>query len=164
MIKDVIGYEGLYTCDEYGNIFSCVTNSRRRKKLMKQNIRNGYYYVNLTDINGKQNKKYVHRIIAQVFIDNPNNYETVNHIDENKLNNNVLNLEWLTIQENKEKYRQNHLNEKQLRTRLTTKQKIKVYNLYNNKNKTYKYICSLFKISRRTCTRIIHNDLYKGVV
>ena len=32
MIKDVIGYEDLYTCDEYGNIFSCITNSSRRKK------------------------------------------------------------------------------------------------------------------------------------
>ena len=49
----------------------------------------------------KISKQYsVHRLVAMTFIDNPNNYKIVNHIDENKLNNNVKNLEWCTLLQN----------------------------------------------------------------
>lgn len=50
--------------------------------------------------NGITSTKKVHRLVAQAFIDNPNNLETVNHIDEDKHNNNVENLEWLSSGDN----------------------------------------------------------------
>lgn len=66
-------------------------------KLEKTN--NGYLRVQLVNSSGI--KKYsVHRLIAKIFINNPKNLETVNHIDGNKLNNNVSNLEWVTQREN----------------------------------------------------------------
>lgn len=49
---------------------------------------------------GKNKKFYIHRLVAQMFIENPNNYKEVNHIDENKNNNCVSNLEWCTRQQN----------------------------------------------------------------
>lgn len=53
----------------------------------------GYRYVRLTK-NGKVFNRSIHRLLAIAFIDNPNNYEDVNHINGNKLDNNVKNLEW----------------------------------------------------------------------
>lgn len=63
---------------------------------------NGYDFVYLT----KKKMEYVHRLVAQAFIPNPNNYPCVNHKDGNKLNNRVENLEWCTYSyNNKEAYR-----------------------------------------------------------
>lgn len=56
----------------------------------------GYYVVNL----GKGNMRMVHRLIAQAFLPNPDNLPQINHIDENKLNNDVSNLEWVTASQN----------------------------------------------------------------
>ena len=70
------------------------------------NIKDGRYLsvnISLRDENGKslrQIKYYTHRLIAETLIDNPNNYETVNHIDNNKQNNSVSNLEWTTQADN----------------------------------------------------------------
>jgi len=60
---------------------------------------NGYYYVCLSK-NGKVRKFKVNRLVAQAFIPNPDNKPFVNHIDGDKLNNNVNNLEWCTQSEN----------------------------------------------------------------
>ena len=69
---------------------------------MKQHIRGGYYSVVLSK-NGILKIFKVHRLVAQAFIPNPNNYKEVNHKDENKANNVVTNLEWCD-----RKYNQNY--------------------------------------------------------
>lgn len=61
--------------------------------------RGGYLYVNLA-YNGKYKSVKIHRLVALAFINNPNNLPVVNHIDENKTNNKVSNLEWVTIKDN----------------------------------------------------------------
>ena len=96
------GYEGLYEIDRQGNIYSCITTKSRRKGIIKQGIRNsqGYRYVNLFDSNGKARKHYVHRLVAQTFIPNPENKPNINHIDCDVTNNSVENLEWCTQSEN----------------------------------------------------------------
>lgn len=101
MRRAVKGYEGLYEVDEQGNVYSIIHDAHRRAtKLRPYNNGTGYLKVNLYDTNGVCKKKYVHRLIAESFISNPNNLTEVNHIDCNKKNNNVNNLEWCTRKNN----------------------------------------------------------------
>ena len=65
-----------------------------------KNKRIEYYHVVLVSDSGKRNTLSIHRLVALTFIPNPNKYKNVNHIDENKFNNHVNNLEWCTSKHN----------------------------------------------------------------
>lgn len=103
--KDIPGYEGIYEVSNKGRIRSIdrivVTKAgwtqTKYGQVIKfgQPINSGYIKVDLHK-NGKAKPFLVHRIVAEVFLENPNGCETVNHKDENKLNNSADNLEWCT--------------------------------------------------------------------
>ena len=77
-----------------------------RKRILKGSINSGYITYHLKIDKGKTKIKKLHRIIAETFIPNPNNYPVINHINGNKLDNRVENLEWCTQSwNNKEAYR-----------------------------------------------------------
>lgn len=95
--KDVKGYEGLYKISNNGRVFSFHHNKNGRE-LTYSLSNSGYYLVGLYD--GKQKRVYIHRLVAEHFIPNPNNLPQVNHKDENKLNNEAVNLEWVTRKQN----------------------------------------------------------------
>ena len=110
--KDIPGYEGLYQVSDLGRIKrlpKLVKNEGLRNKsktfISKEliikpfNISKGYKGVILTK-NGKRTNKKLHRLVAEVFIENPFNKPQVNHIDCDKTNNKVTNLEWVTGSEN----------------------------------------------------------------
>ena len=109
--KPVVGYEGYYEVDMYGNVYSVERtvkvndNGRiygkpvKSKKLSETKHSAGYRTVTLTR-NGEMVNKYVHRIVAEAYIPNPQNLSCVNHKDEDKTNNFVGNLEWCTVQYN----------------------------------------------------------------
>lgn len=99
-MKPIKGYEGYYSIDEYGKIYSHHTYNKRQpgyKKTYKG--KRGYLVVDLCVKNKRKNLK-VHRLVAETFIPNPENKQFVNHKDLNKLNNHVSNLEWTTAKEN----------------------------------------------------------------
>jgi hypothetical protein len=76
-----------------------VYNSQRNKYLVSVKNASGYMFVNLSD--GQQRKSFsIHRLVALLFIENNNNYLEVNHIDFDKANNNVDNLEWISRSDN----------------------------------------------------------------
>jgi len=93
--KDVVGYEGLYQVSNTGKV-----KSVRMNHLMHPTLARGYYYLKLRGTDGKDKSFPVHRLVALAFIQNLHGYNCVNHIDENKLNNNADNLEWCTLSYN----------------------------------------------------------------
>ena len=84
-----------YSVSNLGNIKNNITN----KMLKGKQSKSGYLYVDLW-INNKPNQIAIHRLVAKYHVTNPNNYNEVNHIDENKINNNSSNLEWCTHLQN----------------------------------------------------------------
>lgn len=99
--KDIDGYEGLYQVSNLGRIKSIphVVKTWRGSFISKEIVRtlakdrNGYLMIYLCK-NGKKKYHSVHRIVAKAFVANPHNYSVVNHINEDKSDNRVENLEW----------------------------------------------------------------------
>lgn len=99
LAKPITGYED-YLISSFGRVWSTKTN-----KWLKQSERgdkkiNSMYLAVSLGKNGKFKSFSVHRLVAEAFLPNPNNYPQVNHKDENKFNNNVDNLEWCSNQYN----------------------------------------------------------------
>ena len=96
--RSIAGFEGLYEVSDRGRVKSlCDKRGIRIRKLVPDKY--GYLTVSL-----KKNGKYycfkVHRLVAMAFIPNPLNHPQVNHMDENKKNNDASNLEWCTARYN----------------------------------------------------------------
>lgn len=87
--------------DNWNNYYVSTNGNVKNKHglVLSPYDRNGYLHVSLKHNGLKQNMK-IHRLVALTFINNPENKETVNHIDGNKKNNHVDNLEWATQREN----------------------------------------------------------------
>lgn len=93
--KKINGYDNYYISN-FGRVISTKFN---KIKYLKQSVSAGYYYINICQ-NGKHKLKHIHRLVAETFIDNPNNHLQVDHIDGDRTNNNIENLRWVTPQGN----------------------------------------------------------------
>lgn len=152
--KPVVGYEGYYEVDMYGNVYSVERtvkvndNGRfydkpvKSKKLSETKHSAGYRTVTLTR-NGEMVNKYVHRIVAEAYIPNPQNLPCVNHKDEDKTNNFVGNLEWCTVAYNNAYNGKHEKHSEALKGRKVseeTKEKMRLGNLGKH-GKQKKVIC-----------------------
>lgn len=94
-MKDIIGYEGLYSVSDDGKIWSNKKYRHNGIFLKQHKSTNGYMLVGLTK--DKKRKTYsVHRLVGLAYISNKELLPEINHIDGDKTNNHVLNLEWVT--------------------------------------------------------------------
>lgn len=90
---DIPGYEGHYQISNLGNVRSI---KKAPFIILKPMTATNGYLVACLWLHGKQRKLLIHRLVANSFLDNPNGYPEINHIDEDKTNNCVDNLEWCT--------------------------------------------------------------------
>jgi len=105
--KDIVGFEGLYQISNYGNVKSCrrYVNAKFGKRVVNEKLlslgkdKDGYLMAILCQDGIKQTVK-IHRLVANAFIDKFDGKKIVNHIDSNKSNNFVSNLEWVSSLEN----------------------------------------------------------------
>lgn len=171
--KDIPNYEGLYQVSNLGRVKvldryvnSGIKNNnkvKRKSRILKQHNKQGYFEVTLI-ANNKRKYYKVHRLVAQAFIPNPNNYQQVNHKDENKLNNCVDNLEWCDA-----KYNCNYglRNDKIHKNTRSTHIRINQYDLsgnfirtYNSYNEASRIIGKSPVTIRRYCSNITHDKNY----
>jgi hypothetical protein len=106
--KAIKGFEGIYEISNLGRVKGLervVICKNGQPKTVRERIlspkksNSGYFEVQL-QYAGKRKMQYIHRLVAETFMPNPEHKEEVNHIDENKTNNRVDNLEWVTRMEN----------------------------------------------------------------
>lgn len=176
--KDVVGYEGRYMVSNLGNIKSTFkySDNKMNKRLNKlgyreKNIYIGYntsgYPVVVLRENGKKKFKSIHRLVAEAFIPKKENKNIVNHIDGNKKNNNVDNLEWCDKRENMihamECLGINREGELNPNFKYTNKQVEELIDLYNKGNSVY-FCYKKLNINRGSAYRIINKIKTKNAI
>ena len=149
--RDIEGYEGYYQVSSEGRVFSI----RSDKHLSLREEKNGYISVEL-NLSGNNKRLKMHRLVAKAFIPNPELKKTVNHINSNRSNNNLNNLEWATQSENilhafKYGYKDSH-GENHSHNKLTEKQVLEILKLKGKA--TQQVIADTFKVSRENISRI----------
>lgn len=152
-----------YWATEDGRIYS----TKRNKYLQQRVGPRGYMMVNLS-IDGKCKTFTVHRLIATAWIPNPDNKEQINHIDGDKTNNSVNNLEWCTSSQNVIHAFDTGLRipTKGLATkngRFTDEDVAEVRRLYNEEHLSQYKIASIYNVTRSAIQQILNNSTYKGV-
>lgn len=162
--KDIVGHEGLYQVSNLGRVKSLkrkVYAGRNRMRWQYERILsnnktngNGYIVVSLNK-ESKSKNKYVHRLVAEAFLENPNNYKYINHKDQNTFNNNANNLEFCTAQYNST-YRDAHI-KRGLKHRNNLVNSKKVYQLDENEN-IIKEFSSMAEANRQLGTN--HTSIY----
>lgn len=173
--KDILGYEGYYQISNIGRVKSLtrkkLANNRYcniQEKILKKNVNNyGYILVRLYK-NGKSQTLRVHRLVAQAFISNPKNKPQVNHIDGNKQNNSMKNLEWCTNKENTKHAFENKLcvglkGEKHPIAKLTKKDIFFVRKMVKEKKYKQTELAEIYKVNRSTIWRIINNKSWRHI-
>lgn len=100
--KDIVGYDGKYKVSNLGNVMSMNYrgNTKKQKVLTPIKHYHGYLLVHLVGENNKVKIKMIHTLVAEAFIPKVEGKRFVNHIDGDKHNNAVMNLEWVTAKEN----------------------------------------------------------------
>lgn len=168
---DIPGHEGYYQVSNYGNVRSLdrVIKEKTAKtqtlkgRILKPRInRGGYYYVGLRK-NGTKATFAIHQLVAQAFLDNPDNKPIVNHINGIKTDNNVNNLEWATYSENlshayntglRTSVSSKAIGQKNYKRKLKPEQVIEIKRLLAEGNLTHKEIATKFSVARSTITEI----------
>lgn len=158
-------YLDKYWISDYGRCKNITTN-----KLLKGEItKYGYVIYNLS-VNGTNKRERAHRMVASVFIPNPNNYPIINHKDCNKQNNNVDNLEWCSYSDNTRHAMSNGLVRtdclgKAHNKKLTPEDVRYIRAHYKEGNSEYSYrgLAKKFGVDHKTIMRIVKRISWQNI-
>ena len=166
--RDIEGFEGLYQISNCGRVksFKC-----ERTHIMKPaNSGNGYLIVDFKK-DGKRTRKFIHRLVALAFIENVGDKSDVNHIDGNKQNNRVENLEWATRSENvlhafKNKLMPTFSGTETYIARLTVEQVRYIRAKYIPRDVDFgvEALAQKFNVGKTTIRNVIDRKSYKNVI
>lgn len=172
--KDIPNYENIYQASNLGRIRTHInktTYTERhgvrhwKQRILKPKItKDGNHRVSLWK-NGKEKTMLVHRLVGMAWIPNPNNLATINHKDGNRYNNNINNLEWLSIGDNIRHGFETGLIGSAFKTIVTNKETKEIYEFYsmvkagNFMGYNHGYISN-----RRKRNMPMENDKYSWVV
>ena len=147
-----------YSISNLGNI----KNKQGRLMIIgKRKSNSGYLQVRLFN-NNKYYYRYIHKLVAIAFLPNPNNYRTVNHIDGNKLNNTILNLEWAS-----DEMQQRHAFLMGLKSKgvsFTKSQLFAIYNMFFKKHMYPKEIADRLNRPFGTIKKICYGERCKDIL
>jgi len=158
--KKIKGYPN-YLISDQGRVYSC----KRKKFLKLRKDKDGYLRVDLSK-NGIVKTHTIHRLVANAFIPNPENKETVNHIDGIKINNFVENLEWATHSENTQHGFDNGLMQKgseHVNSKLNEDQVLEIRKLYKTGDYTKTALGKIFCVSDVNIGDIINRKRWKHI-
>lgn len=160
--KDIKGYEGHYQVSNHGTVKS-MPRMRKTKgdsfaplygRILKQKTSKSGYKVLHLHANEDECHPSVHRLVALAFIDNPENKPTVNHIDGNKTNNKMSNLEWATSSEQMTHALKLDLIELRGAPKFSKHLKQEIHEYYKNNKISLLELAKMFNMSERTAGRI----------
>ena len=167
VIRNLYGIDYFVRSD--GKIFSTknIGRGKYHKEITQYLRRDGYPVVTLGP-NDHRVQKTVHRIIASTFISNPENLPEVDHIDNNKENNDVTNLRWISSFENKsripyESRSKNRIGSKNGNSKLTEEDVIQIRKMYESGNYTVSKLAELYNCGWTTISHIIKHETWKNV-
>lgn len=161
LFKDIEGYEGRYKITSEGRVFSLTHNVFRSTHLNK-----GYPCITLNKEGKKKNVK-VHRLVAEAFLNNKQRKEQVNHIDGDKENNSISNLEWCTASENQKHAYRTGLNSNRGATHYKTKLTewdVRFIRVWLELGAPLKDIADSFRITHQAVHHIKHGRSWRGVI
>jgi hypothetical protein len=144
-------------------------NCKLKKLKPRKDNSHGYLMVWL-QIDGKNTGKLIHRLVGEIFLPNPENKPQINHIDGNKLNNHISNLEWCTSSHNNKHAYQIGLKkpidtkgQKNGNSKLTQQQVLEIRELYSSGNYSQKELSKKFQVGTVQIHRIVNNKLWKHI-
>lgn len=162
--KPVVGYEGLYDVSNMGNV-RVLPGKYRTAQVLKPGNNDGYLIVKLTK--DRIRKCYfVSRLVAMAFLTNTENKPEVNHIDGNRFNNVLSNLEWVTSMENKIHASRMGLlarGERAHTSKLTSKEVIEIRELYKTGKYSHRTLATIFNIGKTAIYNIINKRSWSHI-
>lgn len=175
MKKDIPGYEGLYAITKNGAVWSYPKTTRNRGKWLGQRENLGYMLVTLCKEKTIKTMR-VHRLVAITYLSNPNNYPQINHLDGDKANNHVSNLEWCdafrnqrhqlllygfnSTEKHKDVGRKNGAINAKKRRKITFQQAQEIRKLVKSGVKQ-KVFCDKYNLNHAIVSNIVNNKSYK---
>ena len=148
-----------YLVTKDGKVWSEHTN-----RFLKPCNNAGYQNISLGG--GAKNKRFIHRLVAEVYLENPNNYTYVNHINNDKSDNRVENLEWCTQQMNIDhcvEQGRNQVGESHCNSKVTEEQVREIRSIYSRKEMSQRLLGEKYGLCQQTVGEIVNNLIWRHV-